>query len=291
VQDIDRNYTNLLEQKTGFNAQKNYVERARVFDVSMTLPLLELDQQHELTFGYRRTIIGGLTQVPPWAGYDGVTPAQGVLASGRASYFYNNAKKYGYSISPENGRSIELGHERLSKNIGSDFNLKKYSVDWHEYLDSQFTHDVLLLRVYAGKSTGDVIPQRAFQLGGDNPGDLTVNVLEQNVYLRGYPANKYRGQKVGLMSAEGRFPIKNLEKGFSNTPFFFKRLHGAVFAEAGNAWDAAYSRKDLKRSVGFEARMDMSLAYVLPITLRLGIAKALDDKRDTVAILNAWFSL
>ncbi|HEU0188406.1 MAG TPA: hypothetical protein VFQ97_00245, partial [Gallionella sp.] len=290
AQDMDTAYANLLEQKAGFIAQGNYVERSRVLDASMIFPLLELDQQNELSFGYRRKIMGGLSQVPPWAGYDGVIPAQGVLASGRANYYFNNAKKYGFSISPENGRSIELGYEQLSKNIGSDFNLKKYSFDWHEYVDFPFDHHVLLLRAYAGKSTGEVIPQRAFQLGGDNPGDLTVNVIEQNIYLRGYPVNQYRGQKAGLMSAEYRFPVKNLEKGFSNTPFFFKRAHGAFFVEAGNAWDAAYSSKDLKRSVGLEARLDMSLAYTLPVTVRLGIAKALDDKRDAMVIANAWFA-
>lgn len=291
AQDTDIAYANLLEQKAGFIAQGNYVERSRVLDASAIFPLLELDRQNELSFGYRRKIMGGLSQVPPWVGYDGIIPAQGVLASGRANYYFNNAKKYGYSISPENGRSIELGYEQLSKNIGSDFNLKKYSFDWHEYVDFPFDHHVLLMRAYAGKSTGDVIPQRAFQLGGDNPGDLTVSVIEQNIYLRGYPVNKYRGQNVGLMSAEYRFPVKNLETGFSNTPFFFKRAHGAFFVEAGNAWDASYSSKDLKRAVGLEARLDMSLAYTLPVTVRLGIAKALDDKRDTMVIANAWFAL
>lgn len=291
AQDIDITYASLLEQKAGFIAQDHYVERARVLDAALIFPLLELDQQHELSLGYRRKIIGGLSRVPPWAGYDGALPVQGVLASGRIGYLFNSAKKYGYSVSPEDGRSIELGYERLGRKIGSDFNLEKYSFDWHEYVDLPFDHQVLLLRAYAGKSTGDVIPQRAFQLGGDNPGDLTVNVLEQNVYLRGYPVNQYRGQKVGLMSAEYRFPVKNLEKGYGNTPFFFKRLHGAVFAEAGNAWDAAYSGNDLKRAVGLEARLDMSLAYVLPVTVRLGVAKALDDRRDAMVIANAWFSL
>lgn len=296
VQDTDMTYANLLEQKTGFIARENYVERARVLDASLIFPLLELDQQHALTLGYRRKIIGGLSPVPPWAGYDGVTPAQGVLASGRVSYLFNDAKKYGYSISPEDGRSIELGYERLGRKIGSDFSLEKYSLDWHEYIDLPSDHHVLLLRAFAGKSSGDVLAQRAFQLGGDNPGDLTINVIEQNVFLRGYPFNQYRGQKIGLLSSEYRFPVRNLEKGFSNTPFFFKRVHGAVFAEAGNAWDAAYSSKDMKRAVGFEARMDMSFAYALPITVRLGIARALDYQCDTpycdyTVIANAWFTL
>lgn len=289
--DMDWGYEGLFEQQAGFIAQGNYIERARVLDAALVFPLTELDQQHELGIGYRRKTMTGLSQVPPWAGYDGAIPAQGVLASGRVSYFFNNAEKYGYSISPENGRSIELGYERFSRKIGSDFNLEKLSFDWHEYIDLPFDHHVMLLRAYAGKSTGDVIAQRAFQLGGDNPGDLTINVIEQNVYLRGYPFNQYRGQKIGLMSAEYRFPVKNLESGLNNAPLFFKRLHGAVFAEAGNAWDTAYSSKDLKRAVGAEARVDISLAYVLPVTARFGIARALDDRRDTTLIASAWFAL
>jgi len=289
--DIDMSYANLLEQKAGFIAQNDYAERSRMFDVSMTFPLLKLDRQHALSFGYRRNSVSGLTPMPPWGGYDGAIPAQGRLASGRVDYLFNNSQKYGYSISPEDGRTIELGYEQLDKNIGSDFNLKKYSVDWHEYIDFPFEHHVLLLRGYAGKSSGDVIAQRAFQLGGIGPGDTTINIEDNNVYLRGYPANKYRGQKVGLATMEYRFPIRNIENGVGNMPFFFKRLHGDVFAEAGNAWDGAFDSKDMKRSVGAEASMDMTLGYMLPVTARLGLYKALDDQRDKMMIFSIWAAL
>ena len=291
AQDIDMTYAHLLSQQTGFMAQDDYVERSRMLDASLTFPLLELDQQHSLALGYRRKSVSRLTPMPPWSGYDGAIPAQGRLVSGRVEYLFNDAKKYGYSISPENGRNIELGYEQLDKKIGSDFNLKKYSVDWHEYIDFPFEHHVLLLRGYAGKSTGDLIAQRAFQLGGVGPADMAINVNDTHVYLRGYPVNQYRGQKVGLATVEYRFPIKNIEWGVGNTPFFFKRVHGAVFAEAGNAWDAAFNRKDLKRSVGAEASLDMTLSYFLPITVRLGLYKALDDKRDKMAIVSIWAAL
>ena len=61
-------------------------------------------------------------------------------------------------------------------------------------------------------------------------------------------------------------------------------------------WKIRISSKDLKRAVGFEARMDMSFAYALPITVRLGIARALDYQCDTpycdyTVIANAWFTL
>ena len=45
------------------------------------------------------------------------------------------------------------------KKIGSDFDIKKTSVDWHEYIDFPFDHHVLLLRGYAGRSSGDVFSQ------------------------------------------------------------------------------------------------------------------------------------
>ena len=291
AQDIDMTYAHLLTQKQGFIKQKDYVERSRMLDAALVFPLQKIDWQQDLTFGYQRKNVSRLTQVPPWSGYDGTIPAQGVLASGRVSYLFNNAKTYGYSISPEDGRNIEFGYQQLDKKIGSDFDLKKYSIDWHEYVDFPFDHHVLLLRGYAGKSSGDVVVQRAFQLGGDNPGDMTINVNDNNVYLRGYPANQYRGQKVGLASAEYRFPIYNIEWGGGNTPFFFKRVHGAVFAEAGNAWDDVFDRRDLKRSVGAEASLDMTLAYFLPITVRMGLFKALDDRRDKMLVISIWAEL
>jgi len=288
AQDLDMAYPALLEQQAGFKAVGDYLERSRMFDVALAFPLLSLDSQHLLTVGYHSKTFSELTPMPPWAGYDGAIPAQGKLVSGRASYRYNNAEKYGYSISPEIGRSIELGYEQIDKKLGSDFDLKKYTVDWHEYIDFPFDHHVLLARAYAGRSTGDVIPQGAFQLGGDNPGDFTLGVQDNNVYLRGYPVNQYRGQKVALLSTEYRFPVRNLELESGNAPFFFKRLHGAVFAEAGNTWDNSFSSKDVKRSVGLEARLDMSLAYALPITVRAGLVQALDDKKELSGIFSIW---
>jgi outer membrane protein assembly factor BamA len=117
---------------------------------------------------------------------------------------------------------------------------------------------------------------------------MTINIEDNNVYLRGYPANQYRGQNVGLATMEYRFPFLNLENGVGNMPFFFKRLHGAVFAEAGHAWDDVFNSKDVERSVGAEASMDMTLGYFLPTTIRYGIYKALDDKRDKMVVVSIW---
>ena len=283
--DTDVTYGDLLQDNLGI---KDYVERQKTYGLELIAPLIKNQTQHMVTLGYQWKEISALTKMPPWPGYSGPVPAEGVLASGRLGYIYNSSRRYNFSISPEQGRTIELGYERLDKSLGSDFELNKYTVDWHEYIDFPLPHHVLLTRFFVGTSTGRKLPQRAFSLGGDNPGDITLSIDDQDVFLRGYPPNEFRGQNAALVSFEYRFPIENLERGDGQAPIFLRRVHGAVFAEAGNAWDGTFHGSDLKRAVGAEARMDMDLAYRLPITLRVGIARGLDEKKETMIILGLW---
>jgi len=283
--DTDVTYGDLLQDAQGI---KDYVERQKTYGLELIVPLIKNQTQHAVAIGYQWKEMSALTKMPPWPGYSGPVPAEGVLASGKLTYLYNSSRRYNFSISPEKGRTIELGYERPDKSLGSDFELNKYTADWHEYINFPWRHHVLLARFFAGTSTGQKLPQRAFSLGGDNPGDITLSIDNQDVFLRGYPANEFRGQNAALVSFEYRFPIENVEDGGGQGPLFLRRVHGAVFGEAGNAWDNAFHRSDLKRSVGAEARMDLDLAYRLPITLRLGIAKGLDEKKETMIIVGLW---
>jgi Tol biopolymer transport system component len=273
--DVDGTFSDLLIDATG---SKDYVQREKTLDASLVFPLLKLQKQHELLIGYRRKEISALTQLPPWPGYSGPLPSEGTLASGRAVYLFNNAKEYGFSVSPEDGRTIEVGYQRYDKSIGGDFDITKYTADWHEYIDFPWKHHVLQVRAFAGNSAGDVIPQGAFQVGGDDPGDTLIQVDDEAVYLRGYRINAFRGRKAALASLEYRFPLKDIELGWSNTPVFLRRVHGAVFAEAGNAWDDAFRSREFKRSAGAEVRLDTNLTYYLPITFRIVFAHGFDDK-------------
>jgi len=283
--DTDRTFTDLLSD---LSATRDYVQRERSIGVSVLFPLYHVGSQHALKLDYERTKISALTDLPPWPGYSGPVPAEGTLGAGRIRYVYNSAKEYGFSISPEDGRTLDLGHERLGRGFGSDFSVSKYTADWREYLGLPFPHQVLLARVFYGTSRGDVLPQRAFQLGGDDPGNATIPVATEDVHLRGYPVSAFRGQKAGLATLEYRFPIRNLERGWSSTPFFLRRLHGAVFVEAGNAWDNGYHHGDLKRSIGAELRLDTNLSYYLPVTFRLVAAKGLDEKGESSAYFSLW---
>ncbi len=283
--DLDMTFASLLADPIG---TADYVQRERTLDAALVFPLLKNLSQHSLTVGYRRKEASALTHLPPWPGYSGPVPAEGVFASGRMSYLFNNAHQYSFSISPEGGRTVEIGYENFDQSLGSDFTLSKYTADWHEYISFPWKHHVLLARMFAGTSEGDVIPQRAFQLGGDNPGNTTIPVDTDIVYLRGYPVNAFRGRKAALASLEYRFPLGNIESGFGTAPVFLRRLHGALFAEAGNAWDDSFRSSDFKRSIGGELRLDTTLAYYLPITFRLVVAKGLDDKGESFAYISLW---
>ncbi len=285
AQDTDVVYAGLLSDPSG---STDYTERSRELDGSMVFPFTTLEHQNALTLGVRRTTVSALTPRVPWAGYSGAIPAEGVLASGRVSYEFNNAQEYPFSISPEGGRTVDIGVERLDRSLGSDFVVTKYTADWHEYLDLPVKHQVLLLRGFGGVSTGEVLPQRAFQLGGDNPGDTVLPVDQQSLFLRGYDVNEFRGRDAALASMEYRFPIQNLERGWGNKPFFFRRLHGAVFADAGEAWDDSFRGSEVKRSVGAEMRLDLTFSYYLPLTLRLVAVKGLDDQRPIEVYWAIW---
>jgi Tol biopolymer transport system component len=283
--DTDVTYGDLLKDPI---RTKDYVERQQTYGLELTAPLIKTRTQHIVTIGYQWKEISALTKLPPWPGYSGPIPAEGVLASGKLGYLFNSSRKYNFSISPEQGRTVELGYERLDKSLGSDFGLNKYTADWHEYINFPWPHHVLQARVFAGTSTGEKLPQRAFSLGGDSPGDIALSIDDQDVYLRGYPSNEFRGQNAALASLEYRFPIVNIEHGGGQTPIFLRRLHAAVFGEAGNAWDGAFHGSDIKRAVGAEARMDMDLAYRLPITFRLVFAKGLDEEGKTAIYMGLW---
>jgi hypothetical protein len=116
-------------------------------------------------------------------------------------------------------------------------------------------------------------PRAARLVGGDSLGDLLQGLDDENLSLRGYPLNALRGQRVLLASSEYRFPLVNLEGGVGNAPLYFRRLHGAVFAEGADVYDhGGVTINDFRTAVGTELRCDLDLAY-RSSHLRLVIAK------------------
>ena len=90
--------------------------------------------------------------------------------------------------------------------------------------------------------------------------------------LRGYERFSLRGKKLWLISNELRFPfVDQLALRFPFTGVAFFGIRGALFADAGTAWDAAY--KETFGSIGGGIRMNLAGAFVL----RYDIGKRIEN--------------
>lgn len=255
----------------------DYWERDQRFDADIVFPVLKTRWTQSLLIGYRWERLSTLTSTPP-----GVqTPAEGTLSGLRVAWEYDNAHEFSYSISPEGGRRLLATFQRNAQGLGGDFTTVSYVGAWYEYLNlPRLQHHVLAIRAAGGLASGDILPQRAFQLGGPT---LSEELLEDDVstvLLRGYPARAIRGQRMAVGSVEYRFPIWNIERGFTTKPFFFHRLHGALFVDSGNAWDPS-TMSDCKTGAGAELGADMTFAYRLRVRMRVGAAVGVDDGGET----------
>ncbi len=180
---------------------------------------------------------------------------------------YSNALRYPHSISEEEGRKVSLAFRDYDRRWGSDLDGREYTASWNEFLAVPWRatrHHVVALDVRGGLSDGERPAQGAFQLGGP-PADLVA------FPLRGYPVRFRAGEKIATGSVEYRAPVYNIFRGPGTTPFFFDRVHAALFFDAGRTWGEGSDGKT-RTGAGIETRLDMTLGYWLKIEPALGFA-------------------
>ncbi len=284
--DTDATYAELLVDADGDD--QDYTERWQQAGLSITVPFLGLRSSHRVTLeGFHRRF-DALTDVDEVAPTDETRPAEGVAVAGRLTYGFANYSFPPAAISPEDGRMVSLSVERSGEFLDGDYAMGRYLANWTEFVDLPWRHHVLRAGLFYGHADGDLLPQRAWQIGGDSLGDLPVMPDDTAVTLRGYPPNAFRGQRAATAGLEYRFPLLDLQRGGKTAPFFFRRLHGAVFAEGGAAWDEDFDSDAIHSGVGGELRFDMVLGYFLPVTLRLVVARGLDDDGELQGYLSLW---
>jgi hypothetical protein len=93
--------------------------------------------------------------------------------------------------------------------------------------------------------------------------------------LRGWPRNSIRGTKMWQANAELRFPLINLitlrfPLGIN---FYFPGIRGALYFDAGNAWDSFEEYDETKGSIGAGIRLN---AFGI-IVLRYDLGKRIED--------------
>ncbi|MBI2346870.1 MAG: PD40 domain-containing protein [Deltaproteobacteria bacterium] len=210
-----------------------------------------------------------------------------------AVYRWGTAARYAASISPERGQRLRLHFGLTDRIFGSSETNEQqvFTGDYRAFLNLPWRHHVLATRLSGGITWGDPFLIGSFGLGGAL-GEGTLAGTENFYYfpLRGLPLSSFTGSRATLASVEYRVPLASPQRGLGTWPVFWNNLHAAVFADAGNVWNAGQGTGkflvgQFLVGTGVEVRGDFLLGHGLPVSGRLGygIIVANRDRLGTLA--------
>ena len=255
-----------------------------------TFSFTRVERRLAFRVGWTPTLITSLDAVPPDPGAPpGRLFADGLLSELAFSAAYSDTHRYAHSISTEEGRTLALRLRGAGKALGSDYDLWRGRLAWNEFTRVPFTrHVVLATRLSGAIGHGSLGGSPPFSLGGVPSTDLLsltpLQAFSPSDLLRGYPAGLFAGNGTFSASLELRFPLFAPEAGRSTWPVFLRRVHGAIFADFGEAFVQGTERgyagpdfhwKRLRLGAGGELRLETALAYWLLTDIRLGVARGL----------------
>jgi hypothetical protein len=204
----------------------------------------------------------------------------------RAGYSFSSARSYGYSISREEGWSATATEDSIGEWLGSDGNAGSVIADVRGYHRLFSQHQVIAARAAIASSWGDQAVRRAFTAGGSGPrpGGFVFDTDAIGL-VRGFD-DGIPGWHAAVANLDVRFPLVRVQRGFGTLPAFVRVIHGAVFVDAGHAWDDAFHGKDVRVSAGVELSADTVLGYSLPLTITGGLAIRHDglDRTSSVTV-------
>lgn len=213
---------------------------------------------------------------------------------GRRDYVYAGIKftdtlRYPYSVSQEEGASLNAEYRNYSTEIGSNVNASEYRADYSQYFLMPFggsmRHNVVFMELKGAASSGARTAQQAFQLGGTS--------AQNDFPLRGYPSRSLAGKYAATATLEYRAPLWYIFRGVNTKPVFLDRLHGAIFTDIGEVWrdNSDLTMDRIKVGAGVEARLDMELGYKVGVTPAIGIARGFNKDGETAVYFTIYTSL
>lgn len=182
---------------------------------------------------------------------------------------YNETSTTLSSISSaESGSAGFFQYSLYPKGMGSTFN--EYQIDGQIslFVPLWWDHNVLAINNNAAYSYGN--PDRFFLVGGEGS---SLVFGAKRFLVRGYPISYYATRTLFISNIEYRFPILTINDSLPMSVIFFKKISGALLMD--NAFVGRNFRTDL-HSFGGELRTSGNIFYHIPVTLRIGLYKAVD---------------
>ncbi len=276
-----------LGPRSGFivnGVNQNFDQEDWSFGASADLPVLrELIASSDVTLSYSVNHSSNhlpTTLLDPSA-ITPTQPASGFVAGFGLGWSFSNARRFLYSISPEEGRQVSISLGVGLKVLGSQFDTYSLSWRWNEFIPMPwkrrgFRSQVLALSYAGGVAGGDPRHRGAFYLGGYPPQDLLQSIYDfarpGSATLRGYGYASVSGDQFHVLNIEYRFPIAWIERGYQTLPFYMRRVHSKVFIDYGGAFSNGFSLSQLKLGVGAEVILEIIYGYYFGAALQLGYA-------------------
>jgi Tol biopolymer transport system component len=273
-----RRWINSAPELTGV-----YEEAWTPLRASLLVPFRELYRQLSLSLGWSGTFYRALNPPP------GPLPLQdGFRSMISGSVAYDDTRQYVNSISRISGFQASIAAGVTSPVLGSDYDYAWGELAGNAYLRVPCTKQwVLALHLAVGTSQGTFGGQYPFSLGGIPPPDVAGLLLgalgfaavgAQPNQLRGYPSGIFQGSHLASGTLELRFPIVAPQWGISTWPLFLRRISGAAFLDAGNAWvplDGVPWWQRVRFGTGAELDVELVVGFYLPVVLRVGVGQGL----------------
>ena len=175
----------------------------------------------------------------------------GWLASNYLSYVKDNT--IWLATGPIDGERFNLTTGLVNDISHGRFDSWVVSADWRHYARTS------LRSAFALRGFG-------YYAGGDRPRPINIGGSWD---VRGYPISGYiAGTRAWLVNTEWRFPIVDfLSFGFPFGVLRFPGVQGALFADAGRAWNAVAESRGIVGSTGLGLRMPIGPPLVLRLDL------------------------
>jgi len=207
-------------------------------------------------------------------------PREGLSGFVNIALSWSDIRGFLYSPGPADGWSGQFNLALRDPALGSSSESYTATMSLRGSLQMPWHDDhVLALRLGAGIAGGPGASQRAFSLGGAPNRDILSDLLNQSsagaVWLRGFPAYAFQGQRFALGTVEYRLPIARIRRGLGTLPLFVEDLALAVFVDAGGTAMGEEAWPTVHASVGAELRVRLGLGWGLLSDFRLGYARGI----------------
>ena len=193
----------------------------------------------------------------------------------RATFSFSNVKQTLWMISPEEGGDASVTYSHFNKSQRVDeYNqtLLKGSYYFSEWLPERHVISIEGRALMTDRKIPSIL--------GDSS-TIYSSPMTSSFLIRGYLDGQFTGRNIYNANLEYRFPIMSYAKWQGLFPFYLRRVHAAIVADAIAVDGIAYKQPDdvnvrvnhdkIFGSAGIEVKADTTVGYVIPMQFVVGL--------------------